>query len=200
VNEPSAANTASTLDRCRARVRTSDGVTLIETLFVAALVVTLTAMVVPVSNRFIVSAKGDSTIAAAVTALETAKSRAVAERRNFRLTFTNPNHLVVDRIEVPSGAATRIGDYMLEGGREFVKFSIPDTPDRFGNAAAVAFSGYAPVMFTSDGSLIDSNGDVINGTIFIGVPNQPETARAITVFGVTGLMRTWKWRGNSWLE
>jgi hypothetical protein len=57
-----------------------------------------------------------------------------------------------------------------------------------------------PVMFTSDGSLVDNNGDVVNGTIFVGVPSQPQTARAVTVFGVTGLTRTWKWRGNKWME
>ena len=55
-------------------------------------------------------------------------------------------------------------------------------------------------MFTSDGSLIDSAGDVTNGTIFFGVPNHPETARAITVFGVTGMLRTWKWGGASWMQ
>ena len=55
-------------------------------------------------------------------------------------------------------------------------------------------------MFTSDGSLIDSAGDVTNGTIFIGGPNHPETARAITVWGVTGMLRTWKWRGRVWMQ
>jgi Tfp pilus assembly protein FimT len=184
----------------RAEVCSAHGFTLIEVLFVAAVVITLSAMAIPVSNRFIASAKGDGSVAAAVSALETAKSRAVAERRNFRLTFTSPNHIVVDRIEVPSGTATRISDTVLESGQQFLKFSIPDTPDHFGGAAAVTFSGTSPVMFTSDGSLIDANGDVVNGTIFLGVPSRTESARAVTIFGVTGLMRAWKWRGSAWFE
>ncbi len=57
-----------------------------------------------------------------------------------------------------------------------------------------------PVMFTSDGSLIDTAGDVINGTIFIVKPGSLETARAVTIWGVTGLMRTWKWRGSQWMQ
>ena len=69
-----------------------------------------------------------------------------------------------------------------------------------GNSTAVAFTGTGPYMFTSDGSLIDSNGDVANGTIFIGIAGQVDTARAITVYGVTGLMRTWKWQGNAWFD
>jgi len=32
------------------------------------------------------------------------------------------------------------------------------------------------------------------------MPNQVDTARAVTVFGVTGLTRAWKWRGRKWME
>ena len=67
-------------------------------------------------------------------------------------------------------------------------------------SAATKFTGTAPVMFTSDGSLVDSNGDVVNGSIFFGVPGQPLTQRAVTIFGVTGLTRNWKWRGGQWPE
>ena len=89
----------------------------------------------------------------------------------------------------------------LQIAQEFVKFSgIPDTPDAFGATSATTFTGTAPVMFTSDGSLVDSNGDIVNGSIFLGTPGQPETARAVTIFGVTGIMRTWKWRGTQWME
>jgi hypothetical protein len=77
---------------------------------------------------------------------------------------------------------------------------MPDTPDAFGGSVATNFSGTPPVMFTSDGSLVDSNGDVVNGTVFFGVAGQPLTARAVTIFGVTGLTRTWKWRGSQWME
>jgi hypothetical protein len=108
---------------------------------------------------------------------------------------------VVYRTEVPSGTLTLISDTELEGGQNFVVFAaLPDTPDLFGKTAAIKFTGTGPWMFTSDGSFIDSNGDVSNGTVFLGVPNQPFTARAVTVFGVTGLMRAWKWRGSTWFE
>ena len=38
------------------------------------------------------------------------------------------------------------------------------------------------------------------GTILIGIPNQKETARAVTIFGASGLLRSWKWRGSSWVQ
>ena len=55
-------------------------------------------------------------------------------------------------------------------------------------------------MFTSDGSFIDSAGDVSNGTILLGVQGQTMTARAVTVFGATGLLRSWRWRGSKWFN
>ena len=55
-------------------------------------------------------------------------------------------------------------------------------------------------MFTSDGSFMNANGDVMNGTLFIGVRNDPLPARAITIFGASGAMRLWKWNGRAWVE
>ena len=53
-------------------------------------------------------------------------------------------------------------------------------------------------MFTSDGSLIDAAGDITNGSLFFGIPEQPLSARAVTVFGITGMLRTWTWGGAQW--
>ena len=90
----------------------------------------------------------------------------------------------------------------LEGDQEFARDGLPDTPDAFGGpiANAINWTGVAPVMFTSDGSLIDNAGDVTNGTMFIIRPGFPETGRAVTIWGVTGLLRTWKWRGSGWMQ
>jgi hypothetical protein len=56
------------------------------------------------------------------------------------------------------------------------------------------------VMFTSEGTLVDSTGDAINGTVFLAVGDQMSTARAVTIFGITGLVRSWKWDGSKWVE
>ena len=177
------------------------GFTLAEVLVVVALIAIGFGVAIPVTMEMVNRAKNDSSVVVAHTFIDAARDRAVAERRNIELTFQPPNRILMERIEVPSGLKTLVAEMRLEGGQEFVKYSgVSDTPDAFGAAAAIAFTGTAPVMFTSDGSLIDSNGDVTNGTIFMGVPNRPETARAVTVFGVTRLLRTWKWRGASWLQ
>src|SRR4051812_39843758 len=181
--------------------RTDDGFTLIEMMVVVTVGIILAAAAVPVSSNFISTSRADASAIAVLDALETARDRSVAERRNFEVAFVAPNHIVVRRDEVPSGIQTLISDTVMENGQQYVKYAgLADTPDHFGNASAVTIGGTGPWMFTSDGSFIDSNGDVANGTIFLGVPNQPATARAVTVYGVTGLMRSWKWRGTKWFE
>jgi Tfp pilus assembly protein FimT len=178
-----------------------DGFTLVEMMLVVLVGIILAAMAVPVSGSFITSTRADASVIATVDAMTTARDRSVAERRNFTVSFVSPNHIVISRTEVPSGTLTVISDTQLENGQNFVVFpALPDTPDLFGKATAIQFTGTGPWMFTSDGSFIDSNGDVANGTVFLGVPNMPFTARAVTVFGVTGLMRAWKWRGSTWFE
>ena len=44
---------------------------------------------------------------------------------------------------------------------------------------------------------MDSNGDLLNGTLFLGIPGSRNSARAITVFGMTALMRAWRWDGGA---
>ena len=176
------------------------GYSLIEILIVMALGVSLAGIAIPLSNDYISTTKSDSAVIALTGALEAAKSRAVSERRNIRISFNGTSEVMVERIEVPSGTATLISKTPLEGGQVFYKFAIVDTPDHFGSGPAISFTGTAPYMFSSDGTLVDSNGDISNGTVFIGLPGKVDSARAVTIFGVTGLLRTWKWRGTQWVE
>lgn len=180
--------------------RTEDGFSLIEIIVVIAIVIVGAVITIPMTINMVRNSKGDSSVEMTQTFLETARNRAVAERRNFVLTEVSDTELQVERVEVPDGALTVVDILRLEGDQSFIRLDLPDTPDKFGGVDAINFSGAGPVMFTSDGSLIDAAGDVTNGTIFIGNEQTPETARAITVWGVTGLIRAWKWRGSEWLQ
>jgi prepilin-type N-terminal cleavage/methylation domain-containing protein len=175
------------------------GFSLIEMMIVVAVIAVLAGVSVPVTAGMISRARAQSAGAVAETWLESARNRAVAERRNFHVTFNLVNNHVVIAREEPDDTLTPIADYAFEEGLEYFKFTgSPDTPDQFGNASEVDIEGDAPYMFTSDGSFMDANGDPVNGTIFLGKPNQPETGRAITIFGATGLIRTWKLGATSW--
>lgn len=179
------------------------GFTLLEAIIVMGLTVVGAAMVIPVTLQMVANARNDSAQTMVRTFIEGARSRAVAERRNIELVFTEPNRMSLVRHEV-SGTPNRttVAQMMLEGREEFEVFSsVPDTEEAYGKASFVNYTtSEPPVMFTSDGTLIDSAGDVVNCSIFIGVPGRTDTARAITITGVTGLLRSWKWRGASWQQ
>jgi Tfp pilus assembly protein FimT len=169
---------------------------LIEMIVVGALVATGSAIAIPVTMRMVNDARGDSAVVMTATFLESVRNRAVSERRNMQLTF-NTDNIVVERIEVPSGALTVVDSMTLEQGEEFNKAGSVPIVTGFTGAAAINFPGaMLPMMFTSDGSLIDSAGDVRNGSIYVGKPGTIDTQRAITIWGITGALRTYRWRGT----
>lgn len=175
------------------------GFTLTELLIVVGLMATVAAMAVMVMPGALLSARADSGSARLTAVLRVAREQAIAQRRTVRVTLTPPNRVIVTRVEVPGPGTTTLTDVELEEGMQFLLFpGVPDTPDAFGRAAAVSFGTAATIAFTSEGSFVDQNGDPRNGTIFLGKPNQPTSARAVTVFGPTAMLRSWRWSGSQW--
>ena len=183
----------------QARTHRQAGWSLVETLVVMLIMGTVGAISVLVMPGVIALAKADSAAGQLQSALRVAREQAISQRRNMRLDVIVPRTLVISRVEVPGPAVTEVSRMTLEGGMQFVVFAgVPDTPDGFGNAGIASFGGATSVAFTSEGTLVDQNGDEANGSLFVGVPNQPHTARAVTVFGPTALVREWRWQGNDW--
>jgi hypothetical protein len=70
-------------------------------------------------------------------------------------------------------------------------------------------------MFTSSGNMVGAdptttanmnsvgNSNTLNASLFIGLPantNNTETARAVTILGATGRVRSYTWSGTQWFE
>jgi prepilin-type N-terminal cleavage/methylation domain-containing protein len=177
------------------------GFTMLELMIVVAITGILLGSTVMVAGSVVSQSRADAATVAVVNALSVARTRAITERRNFQVTFIMPNRIQIARIEVPSNAATVVSTTTLENGYKFERFpSLPDTPDRFGGTAAISFGPSPTRLFTSEGSLVDAGGDVLNGSMFLARNSEKVSARALTIFGVTGLIRTWKWSGTEWVE
>jgi prepilin-type N-terminal cleavage/methylation domain-containing protein len=183
------------------RSSNSHGFTLVEMLMVIAVLGVVCAMAIGIMPSMVNSARADSSVTAAITAVELARDRAIGERRDFLLTFTTPNKIQVSRIGVSTEPTTVVMNTVLDNGLTYMQFTgIPDTPDAFGSSGPIAFGLTPTIEFTSDGSLLDASGDPVNGTVFFGDPARASSARALTIFGATGLVGVWKWDGTKWVH
>ena len=174
------------------------GFSLIETLLVVAILVTVAGIAIPISGTAIRQARADSASSVAMAALLEARARAIAERRDFQLEFVVPNLIRVSRIE--NGVGTVVAEKLLEGGQRFQLRSGVTPLAEFGATTAIHFTGAAPVKFTTDGALVDANGDPVNATIHVADDVDAGSSRAVTILGITGLMQTWRWTGTAWHE
>ena len=134
--------------------------------------------------------------------LRTAREVAISQRRNVQIRFLGHDTIQTAREEIPAANGTTVlRTVTLENRVQFALVTgVPDTPDAFGKASATAFGASLTRSFTSEGTLIDANGDPLNGTVFMSTPSVANSARAITIFGTTGLMRSWRWNGAKWVE
>jgi type II secretory pathway pseudopilin PulG len=148
--------------------------------------------------------RANAGLAQVVGVLREGREAAIAQRRNIQVSFPAANQIQLTRLDVTgftTTGTTPINTITLENNMQFLLFpGVPDTPDSFGNGAPIDFGGTPTVMFLSDGTLVDAGGAPLNGTVFIGRPNEPITARAATILGTTGRIRGYKWNGTQWAE
>jgi Tfp pilus assembly protein FimT len=183
----------------RLRADGDDGITLLDLQVVMGVMVILCAMTFAGVQSAMVSFRGDAAMAQVASAIRQARDAAIAQRRTVDLLFVTPNRIQAFRNELPDGQ-TLIADYGLESGVVFDVADRPDTPDGFGNAAAVDFGEAEVIRFQADGTLVDEDGIVLNGTIFLSRPSEPLTARAVTITGGSGRAQGYRRMGEAWQE
>lgn len=143
--------------------------------------------------------QGDGAMRVVLSQVRAARELAISERRFVRIRFTNGSQVEIIREEVPGPTTTTVSTVALESGVAFALVSgLPDTPDGFGKAASVDFGSATAVKFTPDGTLVDQDGNGINGSVFLSLAQDTRTARAITVLGNTGRIRAFRWDGRAW--
>lgn len=142
--------------------------------------------------------RGDASMNIVLWQLKLARETAINQRRSVEIRFTMPNFMSVVRRNIPNGE-TVISTAVLEHQTQFYNFtSMADTPDSFGKTGPLSFGAATAYMFNSEGEFVDQAGNILNGSVFIGKPNTPMTARALTVFGPTSTIRTYRWNGSAW--
>jgi prepilin-type N-terminal cleavage/methylation domain-containing protein len=187
-------------------VQDERGFSLLELTVVVAILGVLATITIMVSPAFMQHAKAESGIAQAVDALRVARETAISQRRNVMIEFIGLTAIRTVRQDIGTNGVvtgtTTLATVELENNMQFrLETGMPNTPDAFPlSGTAVNFGSSPQRMFTSEGTLVDQQGDVINGTVFLARAGDALSARAISIFGPTALLRVWRWDGRQWVE
>jgi len=164
------------------------------------------------------AAKYDAGMRQVLDQLRQAREYSLANRRYVQVTFptvataNGPQYQVVttelNTLTAGGGAVNPVlSTTAIQFPEQFYVYpGYVDTPDGYGNSGAIVFGGTiggpaAGMIFQSDGELVSAATlQPINGTVFLGVPGNPLSVRAITVLGSTGRVRGWKGADARWFS
>jgi prepilin-type N-terminal cleavage/methylation domain-containing protein len=194
--------------------RNEQGFSLLETLIVIGIMAILASITIFKSFGTMENYQANSAMDTVIGQLRVARQLAISQRRAVQVwfnTYTSPasaytvSYQVQARLNVSGDVAGPVITMPLPRNTQFVmETGVPDTPMGFGTCSgnsAVCIGGISccpnTMYFSSTGQFsADEFGTTIyNGTIFIGVPGQPATARAVTIMGSTGRVRPYTFIG-----
>jgi len=182
------------------RHQQESGFTIVEASLVLMIIFIITGIALLDTTGMIPRMHANEALNQAVAQLRNGREQAIAQRRNVEIRFLDENKIQLVRFDVPGGTTT-LSTVSLGNEFTFQVFGgLPDTPDAFGNSGPLDFGGADSLIFLSDGTLVDSNGSPVSGTVFIGLSDHPETARAVTILGATGRVRGYLWTGSAWIH
>jgi prepilin-type N-terminal cleavage/methylation domain-containing protein len=208
-------NKRETKSRARRGGDRSRGFSLIELCVTVALGLVIAGIAVVQAQPALRQINANNAKSQVQAMLRQARETAVSDRRDVQVEFlVNPagfppgSYVRLTRIGGACCANTVILMAPVPNSVIFTTFNgEPDTPDAFGNGGPIFFGGLnggppAGMIYQSDGTfVINGVGTPINGTVFMGIPNQPTTARAITILGATGRVRAYHISGTTtWFD
>jgi prepilin-type N-terminal cleavage/methylation domain-containing protein len=182
------------------------GFSLIETMIVLVLILIVTAVAILTIKPGLQAGHLDNGYNTTLGAIRQAHDYAVAQRQVYSVTFSNaavPNTITITQV----GNGNVVATYPLPTDVAFTLVSgMPTaanaTPDGFGvgNYAIdfdQTFSGGSAALqtviyFWPDGSGRDINQNINNGVLYVALPGQLFSSRAITVWGATGRIRGYR--------
>jgi prepilin-type N-terminal cleavage/methylation domain-containing protein len=180
------------------QARSQRGFTLVDTMVTLSIIGIVGSMATMQIGTVRQSMQGDSAMRLVMAQLNSAREMAITQRRNMEVRFVGSNGLQIIRSDVPTGT-TVLADVAFESNARYsLPAGIPDTSDGFGNSSAISFGSALKVMFGPNGTLIDNNGDPINGTVTVSIADIPASVRAVTILGATGRVHGYRWNGVVW--
>jgi prepilin-type N-terminal cleavage/methylation domain-containing protein len=183
------------------------GFSLIEMMVAVMIILVVSAIAITSLKPNVQQARVDAAMRQVVDMFRQAREYSIENRRYVQISFPANNQMQMTQMNtltVGAGAVNPvITTVTLAPPLVFNLDGMPDTPDAYGNSGPLVFEGIVngPVggmVFQSDGEFLDGTTFLpINGSVFLGMPGQQSTARAVTILGTTGRVRGWKSAGNT---
>jgi type II secretory pathway pseudopilin PulG len=187
-----------TMANARRRFWSEAGYNIIEMVFVVGIMGVLTGTAVLQIESSRPGLNSDGAMRVLIAQLNQARESAITQRRYMRLVFTAPNTIQIVREEL-DGTTTTLSSVLFEGGVTFsLVGGVPDTPDAFGNSAAIYFGSATNQKFGPDGTFVNQVGSMVNGSVFVSLLNQKRSVRAVTILGSTGRIQAYRFDGAVW--
>jgi prepilin-type N-terminal cleavage/methylation domain-containing protein len=180
--------------------RSDKGFSLLEILAALAIGAVATAFAAVQVTTLVKTQHENDAVQLVQNQLRTIHQRAIDTRSEYVVTFSAPGTIAIQFLQ--NGSLLNYGTVNLPGDEQFLLISgvplPPKTPDGFGSGALAidfdqAWGGGSNVLFFyPDGTVLDGVGNPNNGVLYIAQTNDLYSSRAITLWGVTGRIKTWK--------
>ena len=189
------------------RRRKEAGFSLIEALVVIAIILILAGAAIVQIGPSLQRSKAETALETTLGQLRLAHQTAIDQRKILMVTFTAPRTISIAQvtIDATTGLQTTvpISSIDLPSETQFTVVSgVPTqngkTPDGLGTASnAIDFGldyggGQTTVYFQRDGRATDSAGRLNDGVVYISIPGDLNSSRAVTVLGATGRVKGWQ--------
>jgi type II secretory pathway pseudopilin PulG len=177
------------------------GFTVIELMLSIAVIVLVFGMAFESFQNALPSMRADSAMQLLEAQLRLARQVSIDRRQYVQVTFQGTSELVAVVVGSPN---TQLYDYFLPNRMVYMLFTgVGDTPDNYGDTSAVTYNCPGSTLpctitFQGDGSVQDGQSGSNNGSIFIGIAGQTQTARAVTILSATGKIKGWRYNGIAW--
>ena len=183
------------------------GFSLIEMMVAVMIILIVSAIAILSLRPNLQQARLDAAMREVLDTFRQAREYSIENRRYVKISFPANNQMQITQMNTLTAGAGAVNPVLttvtLAPPLIFNLDGMPDTPDGYGNAGPLVFEGTVngPVggmVFQSDGEFLDGTTFLpINGSVFLGMPGQQSTARAVTILGTTGRVRGWKSGGNT---